>query len=442
MILASLLHPAPHTNVSGTVAISYVLLDIFLIVALARILGTLMGKIGQPRVVGEILAGVVLGPTLLGKDLSFFIAPAEIRPVIAAISTIALIFFMFIAGNEFDFDVVKGKGGQAGTLATLSVAVPAVLGFGVAALMHTSTYAGANGGDFLPFALFIGASLSVTAFPVMAHILMERGEYNSPLGGLAVATTAIMSVLMFTFIAIAGTVASSSGAGGLLFKLFLAAILVAGSFIVVKPFMAKVMKLRPNGELGPNAMAYVFAGMIAWGLFAQMVGINALVGGFLWGLTLPRALPIRLTVSSKVKDVGMIFLLPIFFATAGFSTDLKLITMSVLPIAIVFLIAAIAVKFIAALPARSMSMSWNQVGILGALFNTRGLLVLVAGLIGLQLEIITTATFTIVVVVALVTNLMTLPLLNFFYKREPAKPTPPTPDQITETSLEQPVVGS
>jgi Kef-type K+ transport system membrane component KefB len=415
-------------------------LDVFLIVALARILGTLMNKIGQPRVVGEILAGVVLGPTLLGKDLSFFISPGEARPVIGAISTIALIFFMFLAGNEFDFDVVRGKGTQAGVLATLSVALPAVVGFGVAALMHTSTYIGAKGGDFVPFALFIGASLSVTAFPVMAHILMERGEYNTALGGLAVATTAIMSVLMFTYIAIAGTVASSAGAGKLLFKLFLAGILVAGSFLVVKPFMARVMRLGPDGTLGPNAMAYVFAGMIAWGLFAQMVGINALVGGFLRGLTLTRDLPVRLTVSSKVRDVGMVFLLPVFFATAGFSTDLKLITGKLLPVLVVFLLAAIAVKFVAAIPAKSFGMTWNQIGILGALFNTRGLLVLVAGLIGIQLEIISPATFTIIVVVALVTNLMTLPLLKYFYKREPAKA--PEPEQIGETSLEQPATGS
>jgi Kef-type K+ transport system membrane component KefB len=439
-MIASLLHPLAHDNVAGPVLTAYVLLDVFLIVALARILGTLMNKIGQPRVVGEILAGVVLGPTLLGKDLSFFIAPGEARPVIGAISTIALIFFMFLAGNEFDFDVVKGKGTQAGTLATLSIALPAVVGFGVAALMHNATYAGAKGGDFLPFALFIGASLSVTAFPVMAHILMERGEYNTELGGLAVATTAIMSVLMFTFIAIAGTVATSAGAGKLLFKLFLAAILVVGSFVVVKPFMARVMRLGPDGNLGPNAMAYVFAGMIAWGLFAQMVGINALVGGFLWGLTLPRDLPVRLTVSSKIRDVGMIFLLPVFFATAGFSTDLKLITMKLVPVLVVFLVAAIGVKFVAAIPAKSFGMSWNQVGILGALFNTRGLLVLVAGLIGIQLEIITPATFTIIVVVALVTNLMTLPLLRSFYAREP-KGKAPSPDQVTETALEQPPTG-
>ena len=415
-MIASFFHPAVHTNVKGTLQIEYVLLDIFLIVALARILGTICSKIGQPRVVGEILAGIVLGPTLIGKDLSFFIAPAEARPVIATFAQVALIMFMFLAGNEFDFDVVKGRASQAGILAVLAVGIPALLGFPVAALMHNATYAGPKGGDFLPFALFIGACLSVTAFPVMAHILMERGQYTSKMGGLGVASTAIMSVLMFVYIGIAGTVAASTGAGQLLFKLLLAAILVAGSLIVVRPFMARVMRraMSPDGSISGNAMAYVFAGMIAWGLFAQMVGINFLVGGFLWGITLPRDLKIRFAVSSRVKDIAMILFLPIFFATAGFSVDLKLISAKVVPITILFLLAAIGGKFLAAAPARGFGMSWRETGILAALFNTRGLLVLVAGLIGLQLGIINTLTMTIIAVVALVTNLMTLPLLNAF----------------------------
>ena len=417
-MIASILHPAVHSNVKGTLLIEYVLLDIFLIVALARILGTLCTKIGQPRVVGEILAGIVLGPTLLGKDLSFFISPAEARPVISVFAQLALIMFMFLAGNEFDFDVVKGRTSQAGLLAVLAIGIPALFGFPVAALMHNATYAGAKGGDFLPFALFIGAALSVTAFPVMAHILMERGQYTSRLGGLGVASTAIMSVLMFTYIGIAGTVAASSGAGQLIFKLFLAALLVAGSFIVVRPVMARIMRkgLSPDGSISGNAMAFVFVGMVAWGLFAQMSGINFLVGGFLWGITLPRDHPIRLAVSSRVRDIAMILFLPIFFATAGFSVDLKLITAKVLPITLLFLAVAIGAKFLSAVPAKGFGMSWKETGILAALFNTRGLLVL---------------TMTIIAVVALVTNLMTLPLLNAFGMKE-IRPGTATPVPLVE----------
>ena len=166
---------APPTNVTGPVLTAYVLLDVFLIVVLARILGTVMTKIKQPRVVGEILAGILLGPTLLGDTLSKVIAPVEARPVVGIIATFGLILFMFLAGVEFDAERVKPKAKQAGLLALLSVALPAILGFPVARLMHTDVYAGSAGAELLPFALFIGAALSVTAFPVMAHILMERG---------------------------------------------------------------------------------------------------------------------------------------------------------------------------------------------------------------------------------------------------------------------------
>jgi K+:H+ antiporter len=429
----SLLNPAPHANVAGPLLVAYVLLDVFLIVALARILGNLMLKIQQPRVVGEILAGVLLGPTLLGADISLWIAPTEARPALSSLATLALILFMFLAGVEFDLSVIRGRAGKAGSLAVLSVAVPAILGFGVAAAMHNPTYAGAKGADFLPFALFIGAALAVTAFPVMAHILMERGELNSPLGGLGVATTGIMSILMFTYIGFAGAVATKNYSGfGL--KLVLLVVFLIASGVIVRPLLDRW--LRPTyaeGQISGGGMAIIFAGMVLYGLLADRLGVNALVGGFIWGALLPPDLPFRQAISAKIHDVAMIFLLPIFFALAGFSTDLKLITMKTIPIVILVLAAAIGGKFLGATPAKAMNLSWAQTGIMGALMNTRGLLVLVAGLIGLQLEIITPTTFTIIVVVALVTNLMTLPLLRMFYAREGA-PIPAT--EVVEEASE------
>ncbi len=416
-MIASILHPAPHANVAGPALIAYVLLDVLLIVALARVLGALMTRIGQPRVVGEILAGVVLGPTLLGHDLSFFLAPAEARPVVGAFATVALILFMFLAGIEYDLNVVRRRVPQAGTLAMLSVAVPALLGFPVAALMHTSRYAGPAGSDFLPFALFIGAALAVTAFPVMAHILMERGELNSPLGGLGVATTGIMSVLMFLYVGFASSVANHAY-GQFLLKLVLLVGFILVSFLVVRPALARWMPSRMRDGLPTgDAMAVAFVGMVLYGLLADRLGVNALVGGFLFGVLIPPDPALRKGIATKIHDVAMIFLLPIFFAFAGFSSDLKLINGKTLPILILVLVAAIGGKFLAAIPAKVFGLSWSDTGTMAALLNTRGLLVLVAGLIGLQANIITTATFTIIVVVALVTNLMTLPLLNVFSRR-------------------------
>ena len=412
------LHLTPPTNVVGPTLIAYVLFDIFLIVVLARILGSLMVRIGQPRVVGEILAGVLLGPTLLGQNLSQVIAPLEARPILSAIATLALILFMFLAGVEFDLKRIGGRGGQAGLLALLCVAVPALLGFPVAQMMHTTAYAGPAGASFLPFALFIGAALAVTAFPVMAHILMERGELNTPIGALGVATTGLMSVLMFTYIAFAGAVAEANGFSSLLLKVCLIILFGPISWYLVRPLIGRLLRdTVHNDEISGNGMAIVFSGMVLYGLLADRIGINALVGGFAWGLILPSTPLLRQAIAAKVRDIAMIFFLPIFFAMAGFSTDLKLITVETLPVTALVLLAAIAGKFLAALPARAFGLSWGETAVLGALFNSRGLLVLVAGLIGLQLEIITRLTFTIIVVVALVTNLMTLPLLNLFYNR-------------------------
>jgi K+:H+ antiporter len=414
-MIGSFLHPGLPLDVVGAKLTAYVLFDVFLIVALARILGGLMTKIGQPRVVGEILAGVLLGPTLLGADVSLYIAPAEARPVLAVIATIALILFMFLAGVEYDVSVVQGRAGQAGILAVLAVGIPALFGFPVALAMHSSTYAGPQGASFLPFALFIGAALSVTAFPVMAHILMERGELNTKMGGLGVATTGIMSILMFLFIAFAAAVAASNGFGSLFLKLAEVAAFGLVAWFVVRPILGRRMPaMVQDGSLSGNGMAIAFAGMILFGFLADRIGINALVGGFVWGLILPQDRALRLSISSKVKDVAMILFLPVFFALAGFSTDLKLLKPQTIGVLAIVLAAAIASKLLAAVPARAFGLNWREVGVLGALLNTRGLLVLVVGLIGVTLEIITVTTFTIIVVVALVTNLMTLPLLNRF----------------------------
>ncbi len=415
------------TALTGSTLTAYVLFDLFLIVLLARVLGTLAIRIGQPRVVGEILAGILLGPTLLGATFSQVVAPLPVRPILSTIATLGLILFMFLAGIEFDPKMVRGRMRQAGLLAVLSVLVPALLGFPVAMAIHTPSYAGPTGAALLPFALFIGAALSVTAFPVMAHILMERGELNSQFGALSVSTAGIMSVLMFTYIAFANAVAASNGMGGLLWKVALIVLFGIVSWYLVRPLLARVLQGVSGGApLSGNAVAFVLAGVVLYGLITDRIGIHAMVGGFVWGVLVPDDSELRQTLANKVRDVALLFLLPVFFATAGFAADLKLLTPAALPALLLVLAGAIGGKFLAVVPARAFNLSWREVGTLGALFNTRGLLVLVVGLIGLELEIITVATFTIIVLVALVTNMMTLPLLKLFARR-PVRTAASTP---------------
>jgi Kef-type K+ transport system membrane component KefB len=221
--------------------ITYLLFDVVLILLLARLLGWLAEKIGQPRVVGEIVAGLLLGPTLLGADLSLAVAPAEVRPVLGSVATLALALFMFLAGAEYDLEKIKGRASQAGLLAVLAVLIPALAGFPIASALFDPAYVAPGAADVLPFALFIGASLSVTAFPVMAHILMERGELNSPMGSLGVASTGIMSVLMFSYISFAAAIATAGDLGAFLFRLSLIVAFAALSWWVMRPLLRRVL---------------------------------------------------------------------------------------------------------------------------------------------------------------------------------------------------------
>lgn len=399
---------AETTNEYGSVFIVYALFDILLIVVLARLLGNLLASWGQPRVVGEILAGILLGPTLLGETVSQLLVPLAVRPTLNVVATIGLVLFMFIAGLEFDLKLVQGRVGQAAVLAILSVGVPALLGFPIASFMHAEQFAGQAGTVVLPFALLIGAALTVTAFPIMAHILLERGELGTNMGALAVASAGIISILMFLYIAFARNVATGSGVGGVVLTVVWTAVFCAVSWWGIRPFLARFI----TPTLTPNQLALIFGGMLLYAILADRIGIHALMGGFIWGMLLPPDSKLREELADKLRDIALLVFLPIFFAAAGFATDLKLLTLDTLPALGLLLLGAVGGKFIAAVPARFYGLSWSEIAILGALFNTRGLLVLVVGLIGLETAIITTSTFTLFVIVALVTNLMTLPVIN------------------------------
>ena len=409
-----LLGLAESASTDRALYVAYVLFDIGLIVWLARGLGNLLARLGQPRVVGEILAGILLGPTLLGESMSQIIVPLAVRPTISVLATLGLVLFMFIAGLEFDLSLIRGRVVQATILAVLSVVIPALVGFPIATVMHTSQFAGPAGSDLFPFALLIGAALTVTAFPVMAHILLERDELKTNMGGLAVASAGLISILMFLYIAFAGNVATSGGVSGLLLTIVNTILFCLVSWLIVRPLLARFVHI----PVTTNQRALIFGGLFFYGLIADRIGIHALMGGFIWGMLFPAEAKLRRQLVDMVRDLALIVLLPLFFAAAGFAADLKLLSPAIIPVTLLLLVGAVASKFIGVVPAHFFGLSWQDIVLLGALFNTRGLLVLVVGLIGLQTAIITTATFTLFVVIALVTNLMTLPVMNVVSGKE------------------------
>lgn len=416
---------APPADLGVPGITTYTLALILLIVVLARTLGSAAARVGQPRVVGEIVAGLLIGPTVLGESLAHAVAPPEVRTVIGVISTLGLLFFTFLAGVEFDGGRVRSRIRAAGVLAGLSVAVPALLAFPLSSALYTEAFAGPAATDRLTFALFLGVILSVTALPVMAHILMERDELNTLVGALGMATAGVVSVMMFIFLGVAAGVASSAATGeglGLLVtkSLWLIAFLIATVW-VVRPVLRWL--LPPGLSFTSGHMAVLLAGLLLYGLLGHLLGVTVLVGGFLWGLVIPPDPTLRLAISSRIRDVVMVFLLPVFFASAGLTADLSAIDLSALPAILLVLGAAVAGKFLPMLVGRAWGFAWRDVVKLGALLNTRGLLVIVVGMVGIELGILTPLAFAVTVLVALVTTLMTVPLLSLIDRpaRDPAR---------------------
>jgi Kef-type K+ transport system membrane component KefB len=267
---------------------------------------------------------------------------------------------MFLAGLEFEVDKVRNKIRSAIVIAALAVVIPGLLAFPVGYVLQSEVYSSSG---LLPFALFLGSALSVTAFPVMAHILMERGELNSPLGGLGVAIAGIISVLMFGYIAFAGTIAADEGLVGFLINGLFIVLFILSAVLVVRPILRKVLPSQESGKkIDGTGIAVIFAGMLIFGLLGHVLRIHAMVGGFIWGLILPLSLEQRQEIASKIRDLALIAFLPIFFAMSGFATDLKQLTLATLPAIGLILFAAIAGKFGAAAFGRSFKLPWNDVG--------------------------------------------------------------------------------
>jgi Kef-type K+ transport system membrane component KefB len=280
--------------------------------------------------------------------------------------------------------------------------------------MHQPLFAGPGGGSLFPFGLFIGACLSVTALPVIAHLLLERGELNTRMGGIAVAASAVASVAMFIFIGLVSAVIDARGYGPFLAKLGLIAVAGVVARFVLRPLLRRWLHRNwlPGKGLSADGMAIVFGGLLLAALLADRLGVNAMVGAFAWGVVMPADPELRLALVHRLTDVATVVLLPVFFAYSGLLTDLRLLSLRVVPVLGLVLAAGLLSKFLGALPARAYGVSWRETMALGALMNTRGLVLLVVGLIGLDLHVITRATFSILVVMALVTNLMTGPLLD------------------------------
>ena len=398
-----------------------VLVDIAVVIVAARLMGGLFRRLRQPAVVGEIVAGILLGPSLLGQlpgHLDERLFPLDVRPYLQIVAQLGLVIFMFIVGLELDLKLVQGKERVAGVISVTSVALPFGLGIALAALLFSS-HAGSKGTDFLPFAFFIGASMAVTAFPVLARILTERGMYRTEVGALTLACAAIDDILAWSLLAFVIATVEASGVGELPAILGWSLLYVAGMFIVVKPRLASLgIRYQRAGRLTPNILAVVLVGMLVSAWVTATIGIHQIFGAFLFGVVMPRDATAGLfrEILERLESVSVLLLLPVFFIVAGLDADVTEIGWTGMGELGLILVVAISGKFLgAAGAARAQGLVARKAAAVGILMNTRGLTELVILSVGLSKMVIDRDLYTLLVVMAIVTTVMTEPLLRLAY---------------------------
>ncbi|MET7424954.1 cation:proton antiporter [Dactylosporangium sp. NPDC005555] len=391
------------------------LLALACVITLARLLGAAARRLGQPPVIGEILAGVLVGPTLFGTALSDHLFPVDIRTALAGLANVGLVLFMFIVGYELDFDAVKGRRKAAVSISVGSVLLP--LGLGVLLALWLARHHPVQ--DVAPFALFIGAAMSVTAFPVLARILTDRGMLRTEVGGLALASGAVDDVVAWTLLA--GVVALGAGGGDVPWQTLLAVPYALVMFLVVRPQLRRLVQARTRaGRLTPGILAVMLVGLLLSCWCTEAIGVHAIFGAFVFGAVMPRVggEQLRHETMERLEQVSVLLLLPVFFVIAGLRVDLSTLDRRGLLDLALILVVAITGKFAGAyLAARLNRIPPRRAGALASLMNTRGLTEIVILTVGVQLGILDDTLFSMMVVMALVTTVMAGPLLSVIYPR-------------------------
>jgi Kef-type K+ transport system membrane component KefB len=401
-------------------ALPRLLLQIIIIIVLTQLLGWLFKKIGQPAVIGEIIAGIILGPSLLGllfPGIFHFVFPVESLPNLRFLSQIGLILFMFIIGMELNTRLLRKQAFEAIIISHASILIPFTLGV----FLSYYLYHAYGQTDFISFALFMGIAMSITAFPVLARIIRDRKLTDTKLGNLAISCAASDDVTAWCILAILiALIRSGSGMNGF----FVVAMVLLYVFIMlvpVKKMLNKIQAAYEKGKIAYNGlMAIMYSLMLLSSWCTEVIGIHALFGAFLAGIVIPKKDGLQRKIIDRISDVSMVILLPLFFVYTGLRTNAGILNSAGLWISfLLILICAVAGKFGgSALIAKVLGQSWKDSLSIGALMNTRGLMELIVLNIGYDMHIISADIFSMMVLMALLTTMMTNPVLNWIEKRK------------------------
>jgi len=406
------------------------LLQIGVILATARVVGLIFRRIHQLQVVGEMAAGILLGPSLLGRIApqawTALFAPASLG-FIGLLSQVGLVLFMFLVGLEIDPQVLRKRSWAALAISYSGIVLPFLMG--VLLSLYLYPRLGDGGVTYTHFALFVGTAMSITAFPVLARILVETGLVRTPLGTVTLASAAADDVAAWCILAGVVVLVRADAAIGspALMLLGLAAYAGVMLFGMRRALRGLEAIYRRHGRLGQGLLAFLLLLVLASAGVTEWLGLHALFGAFLMGAVLPKERGFVRAIAERLEDVTAVLLLPLFFAFTGLRTRIDLVSgAGMWLLCALIIVVAVAGKLGgASLAARLAGMTWREAGALGVLMNTRGLMELVILNIGLDIGIISPTLFAMMVLMALTTTFMTVPLLEWIYPvrlrgREPA----------------------
>jgi Kef-type K+ transport system membrane component KefB len=408
------LAPARHGAVA-TNQLVHVLVALVAIIVLARLLGLVFRRLRQPPVIGEVIAGIVLGPSLLGRfapDLSAFLVPGEVAPYLRILAEVGVIIYMFLVGVDLDIGHLRARTRSSIAVSHASIVVPFVLGI-VLALWLYADWA-PQGVGFGVFALFIGVAMSITAFPVLARILTDREMHTTPLGAIALACAAVDDVTAWCLLALlVGSVRAEPGA--VLLTLALAIGFIAVVLGLVRPLAVRLARRAERSEsLDQETFAVVCIVALLGAVSTELIGIHALFGAFLVGTVIPHDSRLAEQIRVRLGYAVVVLLLPAFFAFTGMRTQIALLEgwHAWLTCGAVIAVAVIGKLGGSTLAARVTGLGWRHSFALGVLLNTRGLMELIVLNVGLDLGVLSPALFAIFVIMALVTTIIATPVLD------------------------------
>ena len=395
--------------------LSHILLALVVILIFARVLGALFRRMGQPPVIGEMIAGILLGPSFLGRTAPHFAAylfPTAIVPYLSVLAEIGVILYMFLVGLELDTDLLRQRSHASVAISHASIVAPFLLG-GMLALWLYPRFS-TREVPFTVFALFLAVAMSITAFPVLARILTDRQSHRSRMGTVALACAAVDDVTAWCLFAFVVSMARAQP-GRVLLTLGLTAAFITSVLLLLRPAAVWFARRQPwDAKTSKESVVIVCAALLLAALATQRIGIHALFGAFLVGAVIPHDSSLARDVNEKFEDLVVVLFLPVFFAFTGLRTQIGLVHgLREWLICLVIIAVASLGKFGgASLAARITGLSWTESAALGVLMNTRGLMELIVLNVGLDLGVLSPTLFAMLVIMAIVTTLVTTPVLQ------------------------------